>query len=219
VSSGCRSTGLLLLALALMGAAPVSPDAASEARLVEAALNGTSGLIASFTQTLESAALPRPQVEEGTVFLLRPGRMRWEYDRPKGKVAVADGHRTYLYLPDDRQVIVAPLDSGGEAAGSGMSLLLQANLDLVGAFSISWGPEPRDGGQRPLLLTPRQTRPAYQYLLLEPDGDHLIRALTVVDPLGSRVTYRFGAPRRVGTLPESLFRFTPPKGVEVQEVP
>ena len=51
------------------GTAPVPADAVSEARSVEEALNGLRGLVASFTQTVESAGLPRPQIEKGTVWL------------------------------------------------------------------------------------------------------------------------------------------------------
>ncbi len=196
-------------------AGPVVPgDAVSEARLVEAALNGMKGLVAFFTQTVESPGLPRPQVEKGTVYLLRPGRMRWEYDVPRGKLAIADGRRTYLYLPEERQVLVAPLDP--ESAGSGISILLH-KVDLVSSFAVTWGPGPKRG-PRPLLLTPRAPRPEYESLLLTTGPDRLIRSLTIVEPLGSRVTYRLERLRRVETLADELFEFRPPAGIDVQEV-
>src|SRR2546425_13334842 len=99
--------GVLLIAagMATGGPPPVPADAVSEARRVEEALNGLKGFVASFTQTVESPGLPRPQVEKGTVYLLRPGRMRWDYDVPRGKLAGADGRRTYVYLPEERQEI------------------------------------------------------------------------------------------------------------------
>src|SRR5947209_3612447 len=112
---------------------PVPADAVGEARRVEEVLNGLKGFVASFTQTVESPGLPRPQIEKGTVYLLRPGRMRWAYDVPRGKLAVADGRRTYVYLPEERQVLVAPLDQ--EGARSGLSFLL-GRADLIGSFSI-----------------------------------------------------------------------------------
>jgi outer membrane lipoprotein carrier protein len=209
----------MILAAALAGAAArraeaPPADAVAEARAVEEALNGVRGLVASFTQTVESAGLPRPQVEKGTLSLLRPGRMRWEYDEPPGKLAVADGRKSYVYLPEERQVLVAPLDLQGTRNGVG---LLLGPVDLVGSFEISWGP-PTSTGPRPLLLKPRAARPEYDQLLLVPAEDHLVRALTIVDPLGSRITYRFDRIRRVETLDDALFRFQAPPGVEVQEV-
>jgi len=189
-------------------------DAVSEARRVEDALNGVKGLVASFTQTVESPGLPRPQVEKGTVYLLRPGRMRFEYAVPKGKLAIADGRKTYLYLPEERQVVVAPLDP--LSPGSGVSILLN-RIDLVATFSIGWGPGP-ERGPRPLMLSPRAPRPEYEFLLLTTGPDRLVKSLTIVEPLGCRVTYRLERIRQVDTLPDELFEFTPPAGIEVQEV-
>src|SRR5262245_44515103 len=198
------------------GSSPALPaDAVSEARSIEEALNGLAGLVASFSQTVESAGLPRPQTERGTVYLLRPGRMRFEYDEPRGKLAIADGRKTYIYLPEDRQVLIAPLDSQGTRTGVG--LLLQ-RVDLVGSFEITWG-QGSGRAPRPLLLKPRTPRSEYDSLILHAGPDHLPRTLTIVDPLGSRVMYRFDPLRRVETLDEELFRFTPPPGVDVQEVP
>ena len=199
---------------AATGSPVVPADAVSEARRVEEALNAVRGLVASFTQTVESAGLPRPQIEKGTVYLLRPGRMRWEYDVPHGKLAIADGRRTHLYLPEERQVLVAPLDTQGIRAG--IALLLN-RVDLVGSFAITWGPGP-DGGPRPLMLTPRAPRPEYQYLLLSTGPGHMVRSLTIVEPLGSRVTYRFERVRLVDALEDDLFKFEPPAGIDVQEV-
>ncbi len=195
--------------------APVPADAVSEARSVEEALNGLRGLVASFTQTVESAGLPRPQIEKGTVYLMRPGRMRWEYEVPRGKLAIADGRKSWVYLPEERQVLVAPLDQ--EGSRSGIAILLQ-RVDLVGSFEISWGGG-NERGARPLLLKPRAPRPEYDHLLLTPGPDHLVRVLTIFDPLGSRITYRFDRLRRVETLDDDLFRFETPAGIEIQEIP
>jgi len=196
------------------GASPVPADAVSEARDVERALDAVKGFVASFTQTVDSPGLPRPQVEKGTVYLLRPGRMRWDYEVPRGKLAVADGRKTYVYLPEERQVLVAPLDL--EGTRTGISVLL-GRVDLVGSFSITWGPGP-EGGPRPLMLTPRTANPEYRHLLVSTGPDHLVRGLTVVDPLGSRVIYRFDHIRLVDSLDEDLFRFEAPEGVETEEV-
>jgi outer membrane lipoprotein carrier protein len=209
---------LLLSGTALIaaGAASAAADALSEARKLEAALGHLSGLVATFTQTVESPGLPSPQVEKGTVYLLRPGRMRWEYETPPGKLAIADGTRAYLYLPDDRQAVVTRLDL--ERPGQGMPLLLRERLDLEREFEIAWGPGSEKGDERALQLRPRVPDSEYEYLLVQTDEDHSIRELTVVDSLGSRITYRFDHIRKVSELEESLFRFVAPEGVELQEL-
>lgn len=174
------------------------------------------GLSARFTQRLESAALPSAQVEEGTVYLQRPGRMRWEYEEPKGKLAVADGARSWLFVPDDRQVLVTPLPDARHDQGIG--LLLRDRLDLLAEFSPAWGPPLEPGGAPALVLRPRSAQAAYDRLAVDVDPSSFPVRIAVFDPLGGSVTYRFSGLRFVDRLDESLFRFTPPPGMSVQEL-
>lgn len=194
---------------------PTRKDAVAAARALGARLAGVTGLTARFTQTLDSASLPEPQVEEGTLFLLRPGRMRWEYTRPPGKLALADGTRTWLYTPEDRQVLMAPL--AGSAA-EGATLLMQDAADLTAEFDASWSRE-RGADDRPLLaLKPRVAGATYDRILVATDATGFPITLTVLDALGGRVVYRFSDLKFARTLDPDLFRFTPPPGVPVQEI-
>ena len=135
--------------------------------------------------------------------------------RGQGKLASADGRRTFLYIPEDRQALTAPLDP--RRTRSGIGLLLEERIDLVSEFAVSWDGTGETGGRRLLKLAPRSAGAEYDLLLVETDVDHLISALTVVDALGGRVTYRFEHLTRAATLDASLFHFTAPKGVAVQE--
>lgn len=193
--------------------------ARAEAAALETALNGVQGFVARFSQILESPALPRPQVERGTVYLLRPGRMRWEYDEPKGKLAVADGRRAFLYLPDERRVLASPL--GPAATGRGIGLLLRHPIRIDREFAVAWAVLPGREGRRgrQLRLTPRTPAAEYDHLLIEVGRDHLPRELTAVDPLGGRLTYRFTLIKTMAHLDPELFRFDPPPGVEIIESP
>lgn len=191
-------------------------DAVAMTRVIETRLNGVRGLVAQFSQTLDSAALPAPQIETGTLYLMRPGRARWEYASPAGKLAVADGQRTWLYLPEDRQVLAAPLPD--PAHDEGIGLLLRERVDLMAEFQPAWGASPRKGAPRSLVLSPRKAQAAYERLVVEADADGFPIAITVLDSLGGSVTYRFTALRFVDRLQETLFQFTPPPGVPVQDV-
>jgi outer membrane lipoprotein carrier protein len=48
------------------------------------------------------------RVEEGTLLLKKPGRMRWSYADPVGKVFVLDGKFAWFYTPGDSQVQRVP---------------------------------------------------------------------------------------------------------------
>ena len=195
------------------------PQESAQQRLqaIGGRLNEVRALTARFTQTLESAALPGPQIEEGTMYLMRPGRMRWEYTRPTGKLAVADGRRTWLYLPEDRQVVTAPLPDA--VRDQGLGLLLRSGLDLQAEFDAEWGRPAGAGSNAPLVLKPRRPHAAFERLVVEADASGFPIVLAIVDPLGGSLTYRFSDLRFGGALSDSLFQFTPPPGVEVQEVP
>ena len=221
---GCQRTarpalpGLVLAAvLALPAAAPAAGDdgALAAARLLEARLDGIRGLVAHFTQTLDAASLPAPQREEGTLYLLRPGRMRWEFSTPAGKLAIADGQRSWMYVPDDRQIFVAPLRTAG--GHRGLEFLLDAHVDLASEFRISWGPPLAPKAARSLELRPRDKASAYDNLLIEVSSDGFPSTVVLVDPLGERVTYRFTDVRPKEDLDAALFRYAPPPGVPVQE--
>jgi outer membrane lipoprotein carrier protein len=188
-------------------------DPAAAARALEMRLAAVRGLTARFTQEVDSAALPAPQVESGLFYMLRPGRMRWEYQSPPGKLAVADGTSTWLYLPEDRQVLAAPMPRAGR--DSGIGLLLGDRPDLLGAFTPRWGPPVVPGGPRTLALRPRLADAAFEEVRVETDGGGFPVVLVVVDPLGGRVTYRFEQIRFTDTIDPALFRFTPPPGIEV----
>ncbi len=42
--------------------------------------------------------------ESGELTLRKPGRMRWDYTAPAGKLFVSDGKDVYLYTPDAHRV-------------------------------------------------------------------------------------------------------------------
>jgi outer membrane lipoprotein carrier protein len=217
--TGLAGAALLLLGAGLALAAVPAPAPAADpdaaARALGARLAAVRALEARFQQTIDSMALASPQVEEGRVFLQRPGRMRWEYTRPKGKLAIADGSHSWLYLPEDRQVIKAPLAS--DQADTGLGLLWREEVDLLKEFRADWEPV-RASMARRLRLHPRASGAPYDVLLVTLDASGFPVALTVVDPLGGRVTYTFADIRFKDRLDPALFEFTPPAGVAVQDV-
>lgn len=69
---------------------------------VEARYNHAKTLQVLFQEQYTRAGEPR-RTESGVLMLRKPGRMRWDYSQPKGKLFVADGKYLYLYTPDDNR--------------------------------------------------------------------------------------------------------------------
>ncbi|MCI0567321.1 MAG: outer membrane lipoprotein carrier protein LolA, partial [Acidobacteria bacterium] len=134
--NGRRSAYIvMLLAFPLAsssGRGEESPGLNALVRRVQSFYRDSAGIVANFTQTLESRTLAGPQEEAGTVYLKAPGKMRWEYSRPRGKLAVCDGSKAFLYLPEDRQVLVGAMEDLD--AGALVTRLLLGETSLFSQF-------------------------------------------------------------------------------------
>jgi outer membrane lipoprotein carrier protein len=79
-------------------------DAALDTLLkgVEARYNKTKTLQVLFHEDYTPPGRPK-RSESGTLLLRKPGRMRWDYDQPKGKLFISDGKFLWLYTPADNR--------------------------------------------------------------------------------------------------------------------
>jgi outer membrane lipoprotein carrier protein len=207
----------LLTALALTGALLAPPAAGANrseaealARRVEQRHRTVADLTARFVQTYRSGLIGREITEKGVVSIKRPGRMLWEYREPEKKTFVANGKTFYFYVPADRQVIVRP-----QAKDKSLpALLLSGQSDVLAEFAVSLD-ETAPAGLRRLRLVPRKADPEVEWVTLDVDAAHRIRAIAVVDVQGNRSRFEFdGIKENVG-LKDRIFEFRPPAGVEV----
>src|SRR3954470_20370831 len=95
-----------MLAITLAQQAAPSVDKVSDD--LDRHYNDLRSMRASFTETYRGAGITR--TESGTLWLRRPGKMRWEYSEPREKLFVSDGKTAYFYVPGERQARKAPLD-------------------------------------------------------------------------------------------------------------
>lgn len=193
------------------GPAPSTPaPAAALARRIEQRHHRVADLTARFVQTYRSGLLAQEVVEKGVVSLKRPGRMLWEYRDPEKKTFVSDGKTFYFYIPADRQVIVRE-----QAGQRGIpALLLSGRDDLLAEFDATLEKSPAPGLQR-LRLTPKKADPEVERVFLDVDDADRIRAVRVRDTQGNESRFEFDAIRENVGLPDRLFRFEVPRGVEV----
>ncbi len=201
-----------LILAALLGSAgpPPEPDPAQAlARRIEERHARVVDLTARFVQTYRSAVLGRDVVERGVVSIKRPGRMRWEYRDPERKTFVSDGKTFYFYVPADRQVVVREQDDQRSIP----TLLLSGGSGILGQFQVALEPAP-PGLQR-LRLTPRKPEPEIERAFVDVDASLRIRSIEVEDAQGNMSRFQFEDIRENVSLPDRLFRFEIPRGVEV----
>src|SRR6184192_3437922 len=86
----------------LVAPALALPNIHQLARAVDDHYNHLRSLQADFTEIYQGSGITR--TESGTLWLKKPGKMRWEYRSPQEKLFVDDGHYGWLYLPTEKQV-------------------------------------------------------------------------------------------------------------------
>src|SRR5690348_11488494 len=95
--------------------APAAPAARLEVKAVTAEVqkryDGAADFKARFSQTLTSAAMARKTSSSGEVTFKKPGRMRWDYEKPDRNTYVTDGNVLWLYEPEDKQAFKQELKS------------------------------------------------------------------------------------------------------------
>src|SRR5579862_4041780 len=72
-------------------------------------LDAVHSMRASFVQTVYDNKNKPIQQSYGRMALLRPGKFRWEVDKPIPQVIIANQTRLWIYDPDLEQVTIRPL--------------------------------------------------------------------------------------------------------------
>src|SRR5260370_3404839 len=89
------------LMTAVFAVAALAADVKTMAAVVDAHYNHLHSLVAEFTEVYRGSGMER--TETGTLWLKKPGKMRWEYRSPREKLFVSDGKDAWFYVPADRQ--------------------------------------------------------------------------------------------------------------------
>jgi outer membrane lipoprotein carrier protein len=200
------------------GAAETIPLGQLTAKMQET-YDKTQDLKATFVQELTIASMKKTEREEGTVYIKNPRRMYWEYTRPKSKKLIVNPQKAWLYVPEDHVVYVQDADAMYQSA------LIVRFMSGIGKlqedFQIEYAtPESTDKeGHYLLVLIPRRADLGIDRLHLTVDRNSFqIVQCRFSDAYGNLTRIRFQNIRINNSLPESLFHFKPPRGVEIFNV-
>jgi outer membrane lipoprotein carrier protein len=202
--------GASLLACLLLSAVAADESARGLVRAIEQHQLRTTDLVARFSQSYRSGMLGREVVERGTVWIKRPGRMRWEYKEPESKLFVSDGRSFYFYVPADRQVMVSEQDPRRSLAAR----LLSGASGLLDDFEAKLEEPPAERVMR-LRLVPRGAPVDVASATIDAEPGGRIHAVLIEDLQGNRTRFVFDDVRENTGVQDRLFRFEVPKGVEV----
>jgi outer membrane lipoprotein carrier protein len=213
-----------------------SPDSAKTiARLLEQHYRNTQTLRAVFLERYSEG--PRQaQIESGTVYFRRPGRMRWEYEAPERKLFIADGKTVWFYVPYDHTVTKAPVKESSDwrtplalLTGKVEISRLCSRIDLITQSGVPAAHAilrcfPKGLNQSPPQSAAGSTGPPAELpgeadftdVLLEVDrASGELERIEIRQPGGIELEYRFGDWQEGLPLPESMFQFQVPVGVAI----
>jgi outer membrane lipoprotein carrier protein len=151
----------------------------------------------------------KPQQSSGVVAISRPGKLRWDIQKPFPQLVVGDGEKIWIYDPELKQVTVR---KAGQAISGSPAALLAGSNELERDFILK---EAGDAdGLAWVEATPRQNESGFEKVRLGFAGSEL-RAMELYDNFGQTTHIRFSRIERNPVLPASTFRFTPPPGADV----
>jgi len=207
---------VVCLVLAAAVVAPARADELADAlRTLQQRYESTRTLVAKFRQEVESPTMAGKLTSNGTVSFEKPNRMRWDYAAPDRQTIVSDGETLWIYQPEEKQVLKAPLREAFQATTPVTFLGGLGHVDRDFTPTLESSADDR----WVLKLVPREERGVGTLVLVVRKGDASIEEARISDPLGTTTHLALSEERRNVSLGADLFQFTPPPGVDVVRPP
>jgi outer membrane lipoprotein carrier protein len=210
---------LLLLTLTAAGTLATLAQAADVRSIADAVdhhYNHLRSLQCEFTETYTGLGMDR--TESGTLWLKKPGKMRWEYRSPGGKLFVSDGKEAWFYVAGDQQVRKTEVKKLDDLRSPLAFLLGKTKLEkeLLG-LSLAPDAAPVTPGDVVLRGAPRNMAGRINQVVLEITPEDAISRIVIESADGSSTAYQLSDQKENVPVADSLFQFKVPPGTEVIE--
>ncbi|HEY5648509.1 MAG TPA: outer membrane lipoprotein carrier protein LolA, partial [Nitrospiria bacterium] len=195
----CLIGRTLLAVLILIGlpsgtgkAEEVTPPLDSVIRKIQSTYESTMDWRAEFQQTMTISGFDSPVRSSGTLYIKKPGKLRWDYQEPSRDQIMVNMDTIWVFTADQKQVIVSSFD---EISDSQLPLhLLMGFGKLNRDFHVEWSDPaaPLDGEAPILRLTPREPAQGITHLLVKVHPEtFMITHLTLFESSGNRSRFVF----------------------------
>lgn len=204
-----RAGAVALLAAWAALSGPVAAAPAGGLERLRDFLARVETLGADFRQETVGADGQVADAATGRLQLKRPGRFRWDYTEPYERVVLADGERLWLYEADLQQVTVRSVAAG---LGETPAALLTGGRDILERFDVvsEWAGEELSW----VRLKPKSPDSDFEAVAIGFAGAQPVR-LEIADRLGQQTRITLSGIRTNTGIPDAVFRFDVPKGVDV----
>ncbi len=176
---------------------------------------------ASFTQEAMVRALNKVEHGDGKVWFKKPGKMRWDYRKPNREYIISDGEKIWFYKPEEGQVIVSTLKEAVDTPGAASFLSGLGNLKEQFEAKFPEDSQIDEDGNYLIELTPKDEKEdeSNKIKVVVDKRSYLISGAYLYDPFGNVTRLKFQDVKINGGVPDSLFNFEIPEGVDVIKAP
>ena len=207
---------LLSAALAAPQLKAAAADVKTIAANVDSHYSHLRSLEAEFTEVYRGSGMAR--TESGTLWLKKPGKMRWEYRSPKEKLFVSNGKDAWFYVPDDRQARKESAKKLDDARSPLAFLLGKTKLEKeLKGLSLAPDIPPMHSEDVMLRGIPTALGDQISEIVLELTPQNQIVRLMVQGVDGSSTEYLFANQKEDVVVTDGRFDFKAPPGTEVVE--
>ncbi|MDR2221100.1 MAG: outer membrane lipoprotein chaperone LolA [Methylobacillus sp.] len=169
----------------------------------------TTSMRAKFHQTVVDNLGRKVQEVTGTMQLQRPGKFRWDYDKPYVQMIIGDGKQVWMYDPELNQVTVRALD---KMLGSTPAALLAGSKEIDNAFNLR-SADNKDGLDW-IIATPKEKDSGFERVELGFKGT-MLQQMSMRDSFDQTTVIEFSAQEINPKIDDKSFSFTPPAGADV----
>lgn len=189
-------------------------DVKATARAVDDHYNQLKSFRGLFAEIYRGPGVTRS--ESGTVWLKKPGRMRWEYREPKEKLFLTDSQNAYFYVPGERQARKTPLKNIDDIRSPLRYLLGKTKLEKeLDHLSLAPDVAPLQPGNVVLRGVPKGMTDRISEVVLEISPAHQIARIVVRGVDDATTEFRFSEMEENIPVADSFFRFVLPPGVQM----
>lgn len=204
---------LAVLALLLAFPAVSRADDALVAK-IQAYYQGVSSLSGEFKQVLTHKESGSRTEQQGTLSFKKPLLVRWEVTTPKREeLIVVNAKEVWDYIPGEELVYKYPVDLVQDSRTMIKVITGQANLGED--FKVKAAG--KENGLNKLKLIPKEATQQITLAVIWVDDSGVIRRAMIQDFFGNENDITFTSLKFDVPMQDSMFKFTPPAGVEVQD--
>lgn len=182
---------------------------------VQAFYDQTKDMSGDFVQLYTRIALSKTSESRGTMKMLKPGMMRWDYDKPEAKHFIADGKQLYVYDPEDQHVSIDPQFQLSDQGSSLSFLWGQGRLSNEFRAKLLPKVDGAPAGTERLELVPKKDATYTRLELTIDAATGQVVETVLFESTGNTNRFRFANLKTNTGLKPDSFQFTPPPGAEV----